>query len=253
MVFMVSLVVFIVLSFVVGANFPVILGKAAWSYITFVYIFFAAVLPMWLLKQPRDHMTTFMFVAMIVGAVLGLIVNHPVMNLPMFTGFTNAKLGTMFPILFVTVACGAVSGFHSLVSSGTSSKTVENEKDASAAIADVMAHGVNALVVFLGNFGPETPETLLVKKFHGPAMCIAAAEGDGDMINHNVLAALGGQGNGEAVPGHGNNAQLYFRDVVHNFTLLLIHYIIYYFAFRSASCGAQNRFFYYNSRRGKSR
>ena len=71
-------IVFIVLSFVVGANAPVILGKAAWSYITFVYIFFAAVLPMWLLKQPRDHMTTFMFVAMIVGAVLGLIVNHPV-------------------------------------------------------------------------------------------------------------------------------------------------------------------------------
>ena len=84
---------------------------------------------MWLLKQPRDHMTTFMFVAMIVGAVLGLIVNHPVMNLPVFTGFNNAKLGTMFPILFVTVACGAVSGFHSLVSSGTSSKTVSNEKD----------------------------------------------------------------------------------------------------------------------------
>ena len=122
-------IVFIVLSFVIGANLPLILGKAAWSYITFVYIFFAAVLPMWLLKQPRDHMTTFMFVAMIVGAVLGLIVNHPVMNLPVFTGFTNAKLGTMFPILFVTVACGAVSGFHSLVSSGTSSKTISSEKD----------------------------------------------------------------------------------------------------------------------------
>ena len=122
-------IVFIVLSFVIGANLPLILGKAAWSYITFVYIFFAAVLPMWLLKQPRDHMTTFMFVAMIAGAVVGLLVAHPTMNLPVFTGFTNEKLGTMFPILFVTVACGAVSGFHSLVSSGTSSKTVENEKD----------------------------------------------------------------------------------------------------------------------------
>ena len=122
-------IVFIVLSFVVGANLPLILGKAAWSYITFVYIFFAAVLPMWLLKQPRDHMTTFMFVAMIAGAVVGLLVAHPTMNLPVFTGFTNEKLGTMFPILFVTVACGAVSGFHSLVSSGTSSKTVSNEKD----------------------------------------------------------------------------------------------------------------------------
>ena len=64
-------IVFIVLSFVIGANLPIILGKAAWSYITFVYIFFAAVLPMWLLKQPRDHMTTFMFVAMIAGAVVG--------------------------------------------------------------------------------------------------------------------------------------------------------------------------------------
>ena len=63
------------------------------------------------------------------GAVVGLLVAHPTMNLPVFTGFTNEKLGTMFPILFVTVACGAVSGFHSLVSSGTSSKTVENEKD----------------------------------------------------------------------------------------------------------------------------
>ena len=122
-------VAFIVLSFVVGANFPLVLGKAAWSYITFVYIFFAAVLPMWLMKQPRDYMTTFMFIGMIAGAAVGLLVAHPSMNLPVFTGFNNGKLGTMFPILFVTVACGAVSGFHSLVSSGTSSKTVENEKD----------------------------------------------------------------------------------------------------------------------------
>ena len=122
-------IVFIVLSFVIGMNCPLIFGKAAWSYITFVYIFFAAVLPMWLLKQPRDYMTTFMFGAMIAGAVIGLVVAHPTMNLPVFTGFNNEKLGTMFPILFVTVACGAVSGFHGLVSSGTSSKTVENEKD----------------------------------------------------------------------------------------------------------------------------
>ena len=122
-------IVCILASFAVGMNCPLIFGKAAWSYITFVYIFFAAVLPMWLLKQPRDYMTTFMFICMIAGAVVGLLVAHPTMNLPVFTGFTNEKLGTMFPILFVTVACGAVSGFHSLVSSGTSSKTVENEKD----------------------------------------------------------------------------------------------------------------------------
>lgn len=122
-------IVCIVASFAIGMNCPLIFGKAAWSYITFVYIFFAAVLPMWVLKQPRDYMTTFMFICMIAGAVVGLVVAHPTMNLPVFTGFTNEKLGTMFPILFVTVACGAVSGFHSLVSSGTSSKTIENEKD----------------------------------------------------------------------------------------------------------------------------
>ena len=118
-----------VLAFVFGMNFPVILGKEMWVYIAFIYIFLAAVLPMWFVMQPRDYMSTFMFVGMIIGAVLGLLLAHPTMNLPAFTGFQNESLGTLFPILFVTVACGAVSGFHSLVSSGTSSKTISNEKD----------------------------------------------------------------------------------------------------------------------------
>ncbi len=122
-------IVFIILCFALGMQFPIIAGKQVWSYVTFIYIFFAAIAPIWILKQPRDFMTTFMFVAMIAAAVIGLLIAHPTMNLPVYTGFSNASLGTMFPILFVTVACGAVSGFHSLVSSGTSSKTVSNEKD----------------------------------------------------------------------------------------------------------------------------
>lgn len=122
-------VVFIVISFAIGMKVPIILGKDGWSYIVFAYIFIAAIMPIWLMKQPRDYMTTIMFVCMIAGAALGLIIGHPTMNLPVFTGFKNEQLGTMFPILFVTVACGAVSGFHSLVSSGTSSKTIANEKD----------------------------------------------------------------------------------------------------------------------------
>lgn len=113
----------------IGMNFPMVADKATWSYITFAYIFLASVLPMWLMKQPRDYMTTFMFAGMIIGATLGIVVAHPNMNLPVYTGFHNDNLGNLFPILFVTVACGAVSGFHSLVSSGTSSKTVANEKD----------------------------------------------------------------------------------------------------------------------------
>ncbi|HIU44021.1 MAG TPA: carbon starvation protein A [Candidatus Ventrousia excrementavium] len=116
-------------SLALGMAMPLVAGKSAWLYVTFAYIFLASVLPMWFLKQPRDYMTTFMFVGMIAGAVLGLVVAHPTMNLPVYTGFSNASLGDLFPILFVTVACGAVSGFHSLVSSGTSSKTIENEKD----------------------------------------------------------------------------------------------------------------------------
>ena len=121
--------VFTVAALGLGMCMPLIASKEAWNYITFVYIAFAAVLPMWILKQPRDYMTTFMFVGMIVAAVLGLLVAHPPMNLPVFTGFHNEQMGDLFPILFVTVACGAVSGFHSLVSSGTSSKTIANEKD----------------------------------------------------------------------------------------------------------------------------
>ena len=112
-----------------GMLLPITLDTEAWLYITFIYIFFAATLPMWLLKQPRDFMTTFMFVGMIAGAVLGLLVAHPAMNLPAYTGFHNDSLGDLFPLLFVTVACGALSGFHSLVSSGTSSKTIDNERD----------------------------------------------------------------------------------------------------------------------------
>lgn len=118
-----------VAAFVIGMNCPLVTTKANWSYMVFAYIFLAAVLPMWLLMEPRDLMTTFMFAGMIIGAVVGLLVAHPAMNLAPYTGFHNEKSGDLFPILFVTVACGAVSGFHSLVSSGTSSKAITNEKD----------------------------------------------------------------------------------------------------------------------------
>ena len=122
-------IVLLVVMFIIGMKFPICTTKTAWIYIVMAYLFLASVMPMWLLMQPRDYMTTFMFAGMIIAAVVGLFAAHPTMNLPMFTGFHNEKSGDMFPILFVTVACGAVSGFHSLVSSGTSSKTISNEKD----------------------------------------------------------------------------------------------------------------------------
>ena len=122
----------LVVMFAVGMYFPICASKDAWIYIVMAYLFLASVLPMWLLMQPRDYMTTFMLLGMIVGAVAGVIVAHPAMKLNAFNGFsiTGATgTSTLFPTLFVTIACGAVSGFHSLVSSGTSSKTVSNEKD----------------------------------------------------------------------------------------------------------------------------
>ena len=84
---------------------------------------------MWLLKQPRDYLTTFLFVGMIVAAVVGVLFYNPTISLPAFTGFTSETGSYMFPTLFITIACGAVSGFHSLVSSETSSKQIKNEKD----------------------------------------------------------------------------------------------------------------------------
>lgn len=118
----------LVVMFAVGMKLPIYASKTAWIYIIMAYLFLASVLPMWLLMQPRDYMTTFMLLGMIIGAVVGVVVAHPQMQLNAFNGF-NANGSGLFPTLFVTIACGAVSGFHSLVSSGTSSKTVSNEKD----------------------------------------------------------------------------------------------------------------------------
>ena len=118
----------ILLMLAAGIAFPVYLGKQAWIYIVFVYIFFASITPMWLLKQPRDYLTTFLFIAMIAAAVIGVFISNPQISTPAYTGFATSS-GYLFPTLFVTIACGAVSGFHSLVSSETSSKQIRNEKD----------------------------------------------------------------------------------------------------------------------------
>ena len=112
-----------------GIMSPVYATKTTWIYVVFVYIFFASVTPMWLLKTPRDYLTTFLFIGMIVAAVIGVFVSNPTITTPAFVGFKSASGSYIFPTLFVTIACGAVSGFHSLVSSETSSKLVENEKD----------------------------------------------------------------------------------------------------------------------------
>lgn len=118
----------LVVMFIIGMKLPMYATKSTWIYIVMAYLFLASVMPMWLLMEPRDYMTTFMLLGMIIGAVVGVVAEHPTMKLNAFSGF-NVDGSYLFPTLFVTIACGAVSGFHSLVSSGTSSKTISNEKD----------------------------------------------------------------------------------------------------------------------------
>ena len=130
----VSTVVGVILLFLcvwIGYMFPVIkLGKGAWMIILIIYIAVASIMPVWILLQPRDYLCSFLLYAMLIGGVIGIFVSHPSLEIASFTGFTNVRGETLFPFLFVTVACGAVSGFHSLIGSGTSSKQIDKEGDA---------------------------------------------------------------------------------------------------------------------------
>ena len=121
-------IVLLVLAVALGLHFPVYLSLGIWHVIIFAYILIASVAPVWALLQPRDYLNSYLLIFMIVGAVVGVFVANPSCNLAAFTSF-NVDGQYMFPILFVTIACGAVSGFHSLVSSGTASKQIKNEKN----------------------------------------------------------------------------------------------------------------------------
>ena len=118
----------LVLTIVLGLKFPIYVSLGSWHLFIFVYIAVASIVPVWALLQPRDYLNSYLLVAMIVAAVVGIFAYNPAMNLNAFNGW---KVGgnTLFPYLFVTIACGAVSGFHALVSSGTASKQIKNEKD----------------------------------------------------------------------------------------------------------------------------
>lgn len=148
---------------IIGLNFPVVLSKNFWLGFVFVYVMIASVTPVWILLQPRDYLSSFLLYFMIIAAVVGIIGANPTVVTPAFVGF-NVGGSYLFPTLFITVACGAVSGFHSLIGSGTTSKQLDNEKDALAigygsmliecvlavisliAIASLSADGSQALV-----------------------------------------------------------------------------------------------------------
>jgi len=112
-----------------GLELPLHLSYNTWVIILLLYIAVASVTPVWILLQPRDYLNSFLLYAMLIGGLLGIVIKHPKIQLPAVTSFNLGNYKLLFPILFVTVACGAISGFHSLVASGTTSKQLDNEKD----------------------------------------------------------------------------------------------------------------------------
>ncbi len=114
---------------IVGLNVGVNMGRTAWVIFIAVYITLASLLPVWMLLQPRDYLSSFLLYGMMILAVIGIFGSNATLELGSFTGWTSS-IGNLFPVLFITVACGAISGFHSLVGSGTTAKQINSEKDA---------------------------------------------------------------------------------------------------------------------------
>lgn len=128
----------IVACMAIGYNWhPLYLNGSTWMIIVGIYIAIASVTPVWILLQPRDYLSSFLLYGMMIIAVVGIVGAHPSLDIPAFTGFVDtaeygvgSSLGSLFPALFVTIACGAISGFHSLVGSGTTAKQLDKETDA---------------------------------------------------------------------------------------------------------------------------
>ncbi|MFO7769000.1 MAG: carbon starvation protein A [bacterium] len=133
----------------IGVRWPLQLSEAFWTWFLIAYIFFASVTPVWALLQPRDYLNSFLLYAVLLGAFVGIVAARPSIQMPAFTGLTS-ELGPIFPVLFVTVACGAISGFHSLVASGTTAKQLDNERDARVvSYGGMLIEGLLAVIALL--------------------------------------------------------------------------------------------------------
>ncbi|MHC2994548.1 MAG: carbon starvation protein A [Candidatus Atribacteria bacterium] len=122
-------VILLFVSIWIGLRAPFTLSAQTWIYLLLIYVFFASSMPVWILLQPRDYLSSFLLYAALGGAVIGIFIGGPKLQLPSYTSF-HQPVGYLFPMLFVIIACGAISGFHSLCASGTTSKQLDNEKHA---------------------------------------------------------------------------------------------------------------------------
>jgi len=149
----------------VGQRFPIPASYDFWLLAFILYAFVAAILPVWFLLQPRDYLSVYILIIGLVLGFVGLMVFHPSMNGPAFISAVSDK-GPIWPMLFIIVACGAVSGFHSLVSSGTTAKQLRRESDGrKIAYGGMLVEGALALLVILLMAGVlywnEAPSTAL--------------------------------------------------------------------------------------------
>ncbi len=131
---------------------PPIMGQVGrtWSLILLAYCFVASITPVWVLLQPRDYLSSFLLYGSVIGALIGIIIGGFSIKYPVFTGWSDVHLGSLFPILFITVACGACSGFHCLVASGTTSKQLDKESHARPiAYGAMLLEGVVAVISLL--------------------------------------------------------------------------------------------------------
>lgn len=131
--------------------------RMVWTIVLLVYCFFAATCPVWILLQPRDYLNAYLLYAMMALGFLGVFIAHPTLQLDAFTGLVGeGRFGPqlLFPLLFVTVACGACSGFHALVASGTSAKQLDSEKGVRpVAYGGMLLEGVLAIIALIGVAG----------------------------------------------------------------------------------------------------
>lgn len=200
-------VVAIVICMAIGMNFhPIYLSYKAWMILVGIYIAVASVTPVWILLQPRDYLSSFLLYAMLVVALVGVVISHANFGgsdgLKAFAGFAvDNGNGTqyLFPVLFTTVACGAISGFHSLVSSGTTSKQLDKEKDAKPiAYGGMLLECVLAVVTvcainFAYKYNAAHPDTALVGAtgiFAGGIANMYAGLGEGAVTILRTLLTL---------------------------------------------------------------
>lgn len=135
-----------------------------WVVLVLAYVAIAAVSPVWVLLQPRDYLNSFLLYAMMLAAIVGIFATNPTLELQPFVGFDVEGVGKVFPLLFVTVACGAISGFHSLVASGTTSKQLDSERDAKfVGYGAMLIEGVLAVIALIAAATLSTGDYMAVR------------------------------------------------------------------------------------------